>query len=56
MSHTTQHAVRGAGGVTPVSSHRKEFVRWVQEAKREETCATSIAKTVDMVREGQTRN
>lgn len=37
-------------------THRKEFVRWVQEAKREETRATRIAKTVDMVREGQTRN
>ena len=36
-------------------SHRKEFVRWVTEAKRETTRADRIAKTVEMVREGRTR-
>ena len=36
-------------------SHRKEFVRWVSEAKREQTRADRVAKTVEMVRAGQTR-
>jgi hypothetical protein len=36
-------------------SHRKEFVRWVTEAKRETTRAERVGKTVDMVRAGQTR-
>ena len=36
-------------------SHRKEYVRWVTEAKRPQTRADRIAKTVEMVRAGQTR-
>ncbi|WP_088290734.1 YdeI/OmpD-associated family protein [Kineosporia sp. A_224] len=36
-------------------SHRKEYVRWVTEAKREQTRAERVAKTVEMVRAGQTR-
>ena len=36
-------------------SHRKEFVRWVTEAKREATRADRIATTVDLVRAGRTR-
>ncbi|KGN37066.1 YdeI/OmpD-associated family protein [Knoellia subterranea] len=36
-------------------SHRKEYVRWVTEAKREQTRADRIAKTVEMVRAGQPR-
>jgi hypothetical protein len=36
-------------------SHRKEFVRWVTEAKKESTRAGRVAKTVDMVRGGLTR-
>jgi hypothetical protein len=36
-------------------SHRKEFVRWVTEAKRESTRADRVTKTVDMVRQGLTR-
>lgn len=36
-------------------SHRKEFVRWVSEAKREQTRADRVAKTVDMIRDGKTR-
>ena len=34
-------------------THRKEWVRWVEEAKRPETRATRIAKTVDALREGK---
>jgi hypothetical protein len=36
-------------------SHRKEFVRWVTEAKREATRAQRVAKTVEMLRAGQHR-
>lgn len=36
-------------------SHRKEYVRWVTEAKREQTRLDRIAKTVEMVRAGRTR-
>lgn len=36
-------------------THRKEYVRWVQEAKRERTRADRVSRTVAMVREGRTR-
>lgn len=36
-------------------THRKEYVRWVTEAKREATRADRVAKTVDMIRAGRTR-
>ncbi len=34
-------------------THRKEWVRWVEEAKRPETRATRIEKTVAGLREGR---
>lgn len=36
-------------------SHRKEYVRWITEAKKPETRASRVAKAVTMVRAGQTR-
>jgi hypothetical protein len=33
-------------------THKKEYVRWVTEAKREETRTTRMAKSVDMLRSG----
>jgi hypothetical protein len=36
-------------------SHRKEFARWVEEAKRAETQQTRVEQTVQMLREGRTR-
>jgi uncharacterized protein YdeI (YjbR/CyaY-like superfamily) len=36
-------------------THRKEFVRWVEEAKKEETRAQRVGKTVEMIRAGRTR-
>ncbi len=33
-------------------SHKKEYVRWVTEAKREETRAARLAKSVEMLRAG----
>jgi uncharacterized protein YdeI (YjbR/CyaY-like superfamily) len=37
-------------------SHRREYVEWVTEAKREETRAKRIAQTVEWVAEGKSRN
>ena len=34
-------------------THRKEWVRWVEEAKKPETRATRLAKTVASLRAGQ---
>ena len=34
-------------------SHRKEWVRWVEEAKKPETRATRIEKTVDSLKAGR---
>jgi hypothetical protein len=36
-------------------THRREYVEWVEEAKRPETRARRIAATVDRVRKGVTR-
>jgi Bacteriocin-protection, YdeI or OmpD-Associated/Domain of unknown function (DUF1905) len=35
-------------------THRKEYARWVAEAKREETRERRIAKVLDMLKAGQT--
>lgn len=40
-------------GLAP--SHRKEFVRWVTEAKREQTRVLRVEQAVAMVRAGRTR-
>ena len=36
-------------------THRKEYVRWIEEAKRPETRVARVAKAVEMLREGKTR-
>jgi bifunctional DNA-binding transcriptional regulator/antitoxin component of YhaV-PrlF toxin-antitoxin module len=33
-------------------THQKEYVEWVEEAKREQTRKTRIGRTVEMVKEG----
>ncbi|MBV8961318.1 MAG: YdeI/OmpD-associated family protein, partial [Actinobacteria bacterium] len=35
-------------------THRKEYARWVGEAKREETRDRRVARALQMLREGQT--
>jgi uncharacterized protein YdeI (YjbR/CyaY-like superfamily) len=37
-------------------THRKEFARWVEEAKREETRDRRVAEALEMLREGRTRS
>jgi uncharacterized protein YdeI (YjbR/CyaY-like superfamily) len=37
-------------------SHRKEYARWIDEAKREETRERRVAQAVEMLREGRTRS
>jgi len=34
-------------------SHQKEYVHWIEEAKRPETRAARIAKTLDMLKKGR---
>ncbi|GAA0559264.1 hypothetical protein GCM10010172_47900 [Paractinoplanes ferrugineus] len=36
-------------------SHRKEFVRWITEAKREATRAERVVRTVEMLKAGEHR-
>ncbi len=36
-------------------SHRKEYARWITEAKREETRQSRVRKALEMLREGRTR-
>jgi uncharacterized protein YdeI (YjbR/CyaY-like superfamily) len=33
-------------------THRKEYVRWIEEAKRDETRTRRIAKSIELLREG----
>jgi uncharacterized protein YdeI (YjbR/CyaY-like superfamily) len=37
-------------------THRKEFARWIEEAKREETRDRRVAQALEMVRGGRTRS
>jgi uncharacterized protein YdeI (YjbR/CyaY-like superfamily) len=37
-------------------SHRREYIEWIVEAKREETKAKRVAQTVEWVAEGRSRN
>lgn len=34
-------------------THRKEYVRWIEEAKKEETRARRVAKAVEMLKAGE---
>ncbi len=36
-------------------THRKEYARWIAEAKREETRQNRIQRALDMIKEGRTR-
>lgn len=37
-------------------THRKEFARWIDEAKKEETRERRVAKAIEMLHEGATRS
>lgn len=37
-------------------SHRKEYARWIDEAKRDETRARRVTQALEMLREGRTRS
>jgi hypothetical protein len=37
-------------------THRKEFARWVAEAKRDDTRDRRVAQAIEMLREGKTRS
>jgi len=34
-------------------THRKEYVRWVEEAKKEETRRNRVMKTIEMLKKGK---
>lgn len=34
-------------------THRREYVRWIEEAKREETRAARVAKTIERLKKGK---
>lgn len=37
-------------------THRKEYARWIAEAKREETRRRRVAQALEMLRQGKTRS
>jgi uncharacterized protein YdeI (YjbR/CyaY-like superfamily) len=37
-------------------SHRKEYARWIAEAKKDETRDRRVAQALEMLREGRTRS
>jgi hypothetical protein len=37
-------------------THRKEYARWIEEAKREDTRARRVAQALEMIRAGRTRS
>lgn len=37
-------------------THRKEYARWIEEAKRDETRKRRLAQALEMLREGRTRS
>ena len=37
-------------------SHKREYVKWVTEAKQEETRARRLATTIEWLEQGKTRN
>ena len=37
-------------------THQKEYVRWIEDAKRDETRQRRVAQALDMVRQGKTRS
>jgi uncharacterized protein YdeI (YjbR/CyaY-like superfamily) len=49
-------SVAGAAFEGLAYSHRKEYARWIDEAKREETRERRVAQAVEMLREGRTRS
>jgi uncharacterized protein YdeI (YjbR/CyaY-like superfamily) len=40
----------------PAYTHRKEYARWIDEAKRDETRERRLGQALQMLREGKTRS
>jgi hypothetical protein len=45
----------GAAFARLAYTHRKEYARWIDEAKRDETRQRRVAKALEMLRQGKTR-
>jgi hypothetical protein len=48
--------VAGAAFRSLAYTHRKEFARWIEEAKREDTRKRRLETALEMLREGKTRS
>ncbi|MBL7164109.1 MAG: YdeI/OmpD-associated family protein [Anaerolineales bacterium] len=44
---------RGLGGRSCLATHQKEYITWIEEAKRADTRQRRIAKTIEMLKEGK---
>ena len=49
-------AVAGAAFKALAYTHRKEYARWIEDAKREETRQRRVEQAVEMLRAGKTRS
>jgi hypothetical protein len=47
--------VAGTAFKTLAYSHRKEYARWIKDAKREDTRQRRVQKAIEMLRAGKTR-
>ncbi len=48
--------IAGAAFERLAFTHRKEYARWIEDAKREETRDRRVAQALVMLREGRTRS
>jgi uncharacterized protein YdeI (YjbR/CyaY-like superfamily) len=48
--------VAGAAFERLAYTHRKEYARWIEEAKRDETRERRVAQALEMLRDGRTRS
>jgi uncharacterized protein YdeI (YjbR/CyaY-like superfamily) len=48
--------VAGAAFRALAYTHRKEYARWIEDAKREETRQRRLEKALEMLHEGKTRS
>jgi Bacteriocin-protection, YdeI or OmpD-Associated/Domain of unknown function (DUF1905) len=46
----------GAAFESMAFTHRKEYARWIEEAKREETRQRRVQQAIEMIKAGQTRS
>jgi len=50
------HDVRSSSSEPGSSTHKKEYVQWIEEAKKQETREKRIQKAIEMIAEGRKRS